>query len=84
MGKWNQKVKARAHESEDEGDDFDVDGGSSPSVLETGDVGDIMSSGDDDDASEEEDGESRDYVAYLRTEAYTMQMKSKNQTHKSS
>ncbi|GAB7340763.1 hypothetical protein MBLNU457_7138t1 [Dothideomycetes sp. NU457] len=60
MGKWDQKVKARAHESEDEGDDFDVDGGSSPSVLETGDVGDIMSSGDEDDdldASEKEDDE---------------------------
>lgn len=66
MGKWNQKVKARARESEDEGDDFDVAGGSSPSVLETGDAGDIMSSDDDDedDASEEEDSQSAKYRSY--------------------
>jgi len=57
MPKWNQKIKARAEESEDEVEDADIDGGSSPSVLETGDVGGIMSSGDDDGESEEDEQE---------------------------
>ena len=63
MPKWNQKVNARADESGDE-QDIDLDGGSSPSVLETGDVGEIISSGEEDDQDASDDGDGKSQASH--------------------